>query len=130
MKTNKGFTLVELVISIVIISICVLSIALMYQEALRGSFNAKVITVATALAEEKMEEILRLGYLGVGNVGQTNFSSPFSDYSFKITVHYVQATDLNNPVDPTVTEYKNVEVKVMHSNIATTINSLLTDYTD
>lgn len=130
MKAKNGFTLAELIISIIIISLSVLSMALIFQETLRGSPAVKAMTIATALAEEKIDEVLRLGYAGVNNTGPTNFPSPFSDYSFQIVVHYVDATGLDTSVDPLQTEYRNVEVRVMHSGIANiSVNSLLANYT-
>lgn len=132
MKIKAGFTLPELVISIVIINIAIISVALMYQVALRGSFNTKIMAVATVLLEEKAEEVLRLGYVGIDNATTTNtsFLDPFSDYQYQVTVHYVNNSSLDTSVDPTVTGYKNVEVRVTYSNIAPVIiNSLLTNYT-
>lgn len=129
MKSQSGFTLFEVVISMVIISICIFSVALMFQESLRGSVELRFMTQATALAEEKMEEISRLGYAGVSNVASDYFPSPFSDYSYRVTVHCVQAANLDTSVDPIVTEYKNVEVKVTKVNQAPVIiNSLLTNH--
>ena len=129
MRQGKGFTLVELVMSIIIIAICAIPTALMFQQAAGKSFITRVTTVATALAEEKMEETLGLGFSGVTDSGPTAFSSPFSDYSYQVTVYYVQAADLNTSVSPTVTAYKNVEVRISHSAVGTvSLMSLLTSY--
>lgn len=125
---KNGFTLIELIISIIVISICVIPIAVMYQQALQGSLETKVLTVATSLAEEKMEEILRLGYSGISNVGLNNFPKPFDDYNYEVIVHYVEASDLDTSVDPTETDYKNIEVQVTHAIQTVTLTSLLTDY--
>lgn len=131
MKIKKGLTLAELIIAIIIISICALSIAVMYQEAIHGNFKVKAMTIATALEEEKAEEVLRLGYNGVNNSGPSYFPSPFNEYSFQVIVHYVQESNLDIPVDPIQTEYKNVEVRVMHNDIGTiSLNSLLTNYSN
>lgn len=129
MKKRNAFTLVELAISLVIISICVFSVALMYQQASYGSFNIEVITVATALAEETMDETLRLGYAGVSSYSPVNFPVPFDSYSRQVDVHYVNPADLNVYVDPLQTQYKRVEVTVIH-NAATVavLTSLVTNY--
>lgn len=125
---KKGFTLIGLVISIIIISICSIPIAIMYQQASLGSFQTRAITIATALAEEKMEEVLRLGYLGISDAAG-NFLTPFQDYSYQVIVHYVEAEDLDTPVDPTVTGYKNIELQVNHSAMGSIkLNSLLTNF--
>jgi len=127
---HKGFTLIELIISTVVLGLCVIPIALIHQEAMHGSYQTKVLTVATALAEEKMEETLILGFSGVASVASTSFASPFDDYSYQVTVHYVNGSDMDTSVDPTVTTYRNIEVQVSHSLIdqAVVLNSALTDY--
>ncbi len=131
MRRKSGFTLVELIVSIIVISICFLSVALMYQEVLRGAFQTRMLSTATALAEEKTEEILSKGYSGVGNVVSTTFPSPFGGYSFQVTVHCVASGNLDTSVDPTATEYKNVQVKVTHSSIADIpLTSLIANYTN
>ncbi|MFA5090848.1 MAG: type II secretion system protein [Candidatus Omnitrophota bacterium] len=130
MKKNKAFTLAELAISLVIISICVFSVALMYQQASYGSFNTQVITVATGLAEETMEETLRLGYAGINSSSPVNFPAPFDSYSRQVAVHYVNPANLDAYVDPLQTEYKRVEVTVLHNAVAVaTLTSLVTNYT-
>ena len=132
MRVKNGFTLIELLISIVIFSICLVSVVVMFQQALYGGYDTRVLTIANFLAEEKMEEVLTLGYAGVTSVAATNFPSPFNSYTFEVAVHYVQPPDLDTSVDPTVTDYKNVEVKVVkpmpNYNATVTMSSLLTNY--
>jgi len=130
MKNKRGFSLIELVIAIVIISTCAIGVAIMFQEASSGSYIAVVMTVATALAEEKMEETLRLGYSSASSVSSTAFASPFDDYTYEVIVHYVDESDLDTSVDPTVTDYKNVEVQISHAVIdqAVVLNSVLANY--
>ncbi|MBU1727392.1 MAG: prepilin-type N-terminal cleavage/methylation domain-containing protein [Candidatus Omnitrophica bacterium] len=130
-KYKKGVSLFEIIIAIVIISIAVLGLVTMFQMSLKGGVSARYLTVAAGLAEEKMEEVLRLGYANITNQGPSSFSSPFSDYQYRVIWHYVQSTNLSTSVDPTVTEYKNVLVNVTHANMAAvTLNSLLTDNLD
>lgn len=126
MKTPKGFTLIELIMSVIIISICIIPVAVMFQQAMHGSVEAKVLTVANALAEEKMEEILRLGYANVTN--QSGTFTGFSDYSFQVTVNYANSSDLNTPV-ANATGYRSVEVGVAHGGIQpVALRSLVTNY--
>jgi prepilin-type N-terminal cleavage/methylation domain-containing protein len=140
MRRKVGFTLVELIIAIIVISICFLSVALMYQEVLRGAFQTRILSTATALAEEKMEEVLSKGYLeysGVTKIGPTSFTRPgFTEYSFQVNFYNVGLGDppddaLDTPVLTETTQYKKVEVKVMHSGIADiTLTSLIANYTN
>ncbi len=126
---KKGYTLIELIISIAIIAVCVAGIASVYQNVLARGVRGKTITTAIALAEEKADEVLRLGFSGIGNDGPADFPSPFGDYSYQIVVINVQPPDLDTSVGSTDTGYKKVTVNVSHNPAGTySISSLLTDY--
>lgn len=128
-KNNKGLTLIELVLSIVIIAICFIPVATMYQQVLSKIYRSRVVTIAGALAEEKMDEVSGKNFLNINDEGPASFSNPFGDYSYEVVVHYVQPGNLNTSVDPTVTDYKNIEVRISHSEIGTMrINSLVTNH--
>lgn len=130
MKNNNGMTLIELVLSIIIISICFIPVGIIYNQALAKIYRSRVMTAASGLAEEKMDQVLGSAFAGVANAGPTAFSSPFADYSYQVIVHYVDAADLNTSVDPAVTQYKNVEVRITHTQIGTLkMISLLSNYT-
>ena len=131
-NTNKGFSLLELVLAIVIIGLCAIPIALSHQQAAAGSIQTKVLTIATALAEEKMEVAINDGFSGVSDVASTAFNSPFDDYSYQVTVHYVDSSDLDTPIDPTASDYKNIEVQVSHSILdqGVALSTVLVDYTN
>ena len=60
MRTIKGFTLIELMIALTVFAIGLLSIAGMQVKALEVNSRASSLTVATALAEGILEEILAL----------------------------------------------------------------------
>ncbi|UCG35305.1 MAG: type II secretion system protein [Candidatus Omnitrophota bacterium] len=126
---KRGFSLIELVISTVIISIAALSIAFLYQQALSGSLEVRELTVATALAKEKMEEVLLLDFGSVADVSDTSFPAPFSNYSYAVNVCYVQSTNLDSCVDPTTTDYKKVEVVInCDASPLATLKTLFTNY--
>lgn len=126
---KKGFSLIELIISIVIISIAALSIAFLYQQALTGSLEVRELTVATGLAKEKMEEVLLSSFSGVDDIPETSFSAPFSNYNYEVDVCYVQDTDLDTCVDPTTTDYKKVEILLSCDvNQLVSLKTLFTNY--
>lgn len=130
-KKNSGLTLIELVLSIVIIAICFIPVAAIYQNVLNRLYMTRVTAVANALAEEKADEVLGEDFDDVTDESLTSFPSPFSDYSYEIIVHYVNFGALNTSVDPTETEYKNIEVRISHSEIGTlSLVTLRTDYED
>ena len=124
-----GFTLVEMLMAIIVISLCAGSLAVFFEQASQGSYKTRVLTIASALAEEKMEETISLGFSSVSDSGPAAFSSPFNEYTAQVVVHYAQANNLDVSVDPVVTAYKTVEVLVDHSAIeAISLKSLLTNY--
>ena len=128
-NSKRGFTLIELILSIVIIAIAFIPVSVIYQQVLSKVYVTRIISSANALAEGKMDEVLAQGFSGITNENETNFSSPFDSYSYEVEWHYVQPGSLNTSVDPTVTGYKNVEVRVNHDEIGTlTTHSLLTNY--
>lgn len=135
MKRKRGVTFIELIMAIIVVSISVLSVALIYQQVLKDSVSARVLTVATSLAEEKMEEKFGLGYSGVsvGTEGPFRFNnssgSPFYEYRYLINVTYVNETD-PNVESATPTGYKRITVSVVHSQIGNvTVRTLVTNYT-
>ena len=58
----KGFTLIEVLIVMFIFSIGILAVAAMQMTATRGNASARRITEATTLAENRMENLMRLSY--------------------------------------------------------------------
>lgn len=127
MRRNSGMTLIELIIVIVIVSICFFSIMSVFMQALNQNFTNEIKTTATFLAEEKMEEILYTDFDKLSEE-EGQFSSPFSDYQYRITWDYVEKSDLDASVEGS-TEYKNVKVYVNHSAIDEVIlTTLFSDY--
>ena len=61
-KAQSGFTLVEVMIAISILTVGLLGVATMQMSAIRGNGFSNDTTTALALAEEKMEQLLSLSY--------------------------------------------------------------------
>jgi len=128
MRSKKGYSLIELIIVIIIIPICIGGVAIVFQNVLVRGFRVRAMTTSAALAEEKMDETLRLGYSDVADVSSTAFGAPFGDYTYTVVVINVESNALDTSV-VAATGYKNVKVNVTHSEIGTiTLTSLLTDY--
>ncbi len=62
MKNNKGFTILEVLVAISILTIGLLAVASMQVSAIRGNNLSTKVTCALALAEDKMEYLLGLDY--------------------------------------------------------------------
>ena len=59
---QKGFTIIEVMVAVAILSIGLLGITSMQMSAIRGNKLSDDITCALTLAEDKMEELLGLDY--------------------------------------------------------------------
>ena len=55
---ERGFSLVEVVVTMVVLSVGLLSLAPLMMAVVRGNRFAQNMTLATSLAEDRMEEIL------------------------------------------------------------------------
>jgi len=62
---NRGFTLVEIMIAIFILSFALLVMAQMQIMAIRGNAFANKTTTAVTLAQDKIEELKGLSYSSV-----------------------------------------------------------------
>ncbi len=124
-------TLAELVIAIAVIGICVASIALMFQEALRirGKADVRAMTIATALGEKIMENLTARSFADISSFNGT--FSGFPGYSYRVAVYNVEDPNLDAALNYT-TAYKLANVSVLYgdnqaSNI--TLSSLFVNLT-
>ena len=65
---QSGFTLIELFIAIVILTIGLLGTAALTTGVVRGNLSGKNITTATVIAQSCFEENRRVGYSSAGSV--------------------------------------------------------------
>jgi type IV pilus modification protein PilV len=62
LKHQSGFTLVEVLVGITILTIGLLGVAKMQISAIQGNYMSSSTSTALALAQEKMEELMVLAY--------------------------------------------------------------------
>ena len=58
----KGFTLLEVIVAISILTFGLLAVASMQMTAIRGNYNASNITEATTVAQDRLEDLMGLLY--------------------------------------------------------------------
>jgi len=75
---NSGFTLIEVLVAMVILSIGLLGTASLITGIIKGNKVSKRISTATVLAQDKMEEIKGAGYAGVAD--ETDNYNTIDDY--------------------------------------------------
>lgn len=97
MKNNqKGFTLLETILTLVILSVGIFGAMLTTQNAAANSVSDDCKTIALFLANEKMEEIISdKAFKGYQYVLTNDYSSDSnSGYTKSISIQEVQAQDL------------------------------------
>jgi len=120
LKKVDGFSLLELVITIMLLSVAIPGIVEMYNTALTNSHVGEIQTIAELLATEQMEIIIAhkagsgAGY-GYASITQARYASvnpaaPFTEFTRTVTVQTINAG--------AAYEYKRVSVTVNHSLIS------------
>lgn len=75
-KKNVGFTLAEVLIAVVVLSVGFLGLSAMTIAVTKSLSFSNKLTTATTLAQEKVEEIKRASYTNV-----TSANYPLEDYN-------------------------------------------------
>ena len=121
MKKHKGFTLLEILIALAILVIGIAAVVNLFPVGLHASKRAADFTMAGMLAQEKMAELMYLGYNRLNEVdgggdldfpttnpshsGDTeNFPSPDDAYSWWLSLDSTQL-NLDNLVMATLQIY-------------------------
>jgi len=64
---EAGFTLIEVILAISILTVGLLAVASMQVSAIRGNSYADCVTEAAVLAQDKLEELMAENYSDVGS---------------------------------------------------------------
>lgn len=79
-KQSRGFTLLEILIAIFILSVALLGLASVTTMIIKGNASNKTLTVATTLAKDKLEELRSLPLTGTGTGTTIPSSHSGTDY--------------------------------------------------
>ena len=85
-ENNKGFTLIEVLVAMVILSVGLLGTAALITGIINGNKVSNRITTATTLAQDKMEYIKSVGYSNAVSETRAFMSSPYNKYEREVTV--------------------------------------------
>src|SRR2546428_6290422 len=112
LSNDIGFTLIEILIAIVIISIASLGVASLSVSIIRENSTDKNTTTAISLAQDKMEEIKKLGYLNVSTSnGNENYGSIPNYPSYKRIMSIANDTPATKMKTVTVTVFWNSDAR-------------------
>jgi prepilin-type N-terminal cleavage/methylation domain-containing protein len=98
---EKGFSLIELMIAVVVLGVALLALAQMQISALHTNFSARDMTVATTLAQDKIEELQGIVF-DDPDLADTNPANNAAMTDPRITsFHPADHEDPNNPISET-----------------------------
>jgi prepilin-type N-terminal cleavage/methylation domain-containing protein len=93
-KSSKGFTFIEVIIALVVVSISLLGLIKLHLISIRMAGAAEVTSQAVLLAEEKIAETLALGYPEKGiTSGRMENNNQVMDWQIKVEDLY--SSELN-----------------------------------
>lgn len=111
-KSQGGFTLIETIITLIVLSIAVVGVLSVFTVGLKGSTDPLILNQALALAQEKMEEAVALrqsgGFAAVTtiNPGAPAFPAPYDTYGWS------RALDCDPAFVPCPAQYQRVTITV------------------
>ena len=107
---NKGFTLMEVLVAMVILTVGLLGTAALITGIISSNKLSNRISTATTCAQDKMEDIRRKGYAGVGAIDDLNpyeDEDPVTGYS-----KFRRVTFIKGVGTPAVSGLKSITVTV------------------
>jgi prepilin-type N-terminal cleavage/methylation domain-containing protein len=92
LKERSGFTLIEILIATVIITIASLGAVSLTVGVIRGNSFSKRMTAATTLVQDRLEDVKRLGYSNAGTAAGTQNYGTIENFSGYKRVVFVSNT--------------------------------------
>ncbi len=75
---HRGFTLVEIMVAIFILTVALLGLASVTVVVVKGNSFSKTMTTATTLAKDKMEELRNANFAGIAPGGPETLQTIYS----------------------------------------------------
>ena len=100
MSKNEGFSLIEVMVTLLILTVGLLGMAALTVKVIQGNGQSNKITTATTLAQDKLEEMKTIGASIVAD--EDPYDTIPGHPSFK-RVTQVVAGDVDHPLTNTVT---------------------------
>jgi len=126
---NKGFTLIEIIILIVMAGILLPAIIVPFVTGVRGSGKPEVVTTAMYLAHQKMEELMKFDYDKAPELNPGTYTlpaPPIANYTWQWVISYV---DNNFAASGSDVGYKMIRVTVTDPQGDTyNVYSVVTDF--
>jgi type IV pilus assembly protein PilV len=95
LETEKGFTIIEVLIAISVLTIGILAVSTMQVSAIRGNAFASRQTEGTTLALDRMEKIMSLSYENT-DLAAGNHTVPSPPSGYTVVWNVSDDSPLNN----------------------------------
>jgi prepilin-type N-terminal cleavage/methylation domain-containing protein len=95
---EAGFTLLEVMITLIIMSISLIALAGLQVHAIRGNTYSKRLTTAVTIGQAKLEQIKNTAYANVQSESSTQITVPSGGYNMDFT-RQVTVTNNTNPAN-------------------------------
>jgi prepilin-type N-terminal cleavage/methylation domain-containing protein len=97
---TDGFTLIEILVTMVVLSIAAVGVLSVFTTGIKGSADPLIVDQATQLAQQITEQKviglkLSNGYNAVQDIASTAFAAPFANYSYTVNATCVDSNFAN-----------------------------------
>ncbi len=129
-----GFTLIETIITLVVLSLAAVGVLAVFTSGMKGSANPLILSQATQFAQGEMDQVIGEKAVPGGFVsivtGGCVLTAPDPGFNCSRTVCYVSPADLTSTAAcAVVTNYKRVTVTITQTVIGNvSMDSLITNY--
>jgi len=117
LKAKAGFTLIELIMTIVVVGIVAIPLSLLLSQHIESTFQSEDLTIATNLARFEMEKVNNLAYASIVNATFSNYEG----YSYDLTRTFAYAQGSDSSAE----SLKKITVEVSKSGTAAVLVSLI-----
>jgi type IV pilus assembly protein PilV len=100
---EAGFTLIEIMIALVILSISLIALAGLQISAIRGNAFSKRMTTAVTIAEAKIEQLKNMPYVNIQSEASAQLTQGNMNFTRQVVVTNNSPIANSKTVDVTVT---------------------------
>ena len=126
---NRGFTLIEIIILIVLAGILLPAVIVPFATGIKGSGKPEMVNKAMFLAQQKMEEFMKFDYsnAALNAIALTPYSNTdFPNYQWQWSIAYVDSSLASSGTD---VGYKTILVRVQDPENSTyVVTSVVTNF--
>jgi prepilin-type N-terminal cleavage/methylation domain-containing protein len=131
--SQGGFSLIEVIITLVILSIAAVGVLSVFSTSMKSSANPLVLNQAIQLAQGEMDQVqgekAAMGFSGIGAACATTMP-PGLGFTCSRTICFVPAGNLNSSsACGSITSYKHITVKIQQAEIGSvSLDTIVSNY--